>query len=300
MLTPFRIGIDLGGTKTEVILIDSNNKEIFRKRKPTLKLEGYQAICNTIVELILEAKQLANGPVSLGMGIPGIIDPVSGKVINANTTILIGESLRSDLEERLNQPISIENDANCFVMAEALHGAAIGYSRVFGIIMGTGCGGGLFLNGQVYHGANGIAGEWGHVSIDPNGVQCWCGNYGCIETFISGSGIENHYHLKSNKSLTVPEILKLVQNKDTIAIEVFDQFLDNFGRAVGGLISVLDPDLIVIGGGLSHIDELYTEGVNRINKYAFHPNLRTKVVKNQLGDSAGVFGAAYIGVLPQS
>ncbi|MBW7857381.1 MAG: ROK family protein [Leptonema sp. (in: Bacteria)] len=300
MLKSFSIGIDLGGTKTEVILLDPNNKEVFRKRKPTLKLEGYDAICNTIVELIEEAKQIAKSQVSLGMGIPGIIDPISGKVINANTTILIGKTLRSDLEQRLNQPIAIENDANCFVMAEAFHGAATGQNCVFGVIMGTGCGGGLFINGHIYHGANGIAGEWGHVSIDPNGPKCWCGNYGCIETFISGTGLENHYQMKSGKPAKVPEILNLVQSKDSIALEVFDQFLENFGRSLGGLISVLDPDLIVIGGGLSHINQLYTEGVNRIHKYAFHPNLKTKVVKNQLGDSAGVFGAAYIGVLPES
>jgi fructokinase len=298
-MADYKIGVDLGGTKTEVVLITDEGEELFRKRQPTPKHEGYDAILHSIVGIINEAKsqipEKSKLP-SLGMGIPGIIDSESGLVINANTTILIGHPLGEDLKKHLGQPIDIENDANCFAMAEAVAGAAKGYNFVFGVIMGTGCGGGLFHDGHIRNGPHGITGEWGHFSIDPDGLDCYCGNTGCIETLISGSGVERHYEKKFGEKKAMQEIVELYRNGDPKAGDIFSKFIDDFGRAVGGLISVLDPDAVVLGGGLSNIDELYTDGLDAVRKYAFHKNLRTPILKNQLGDSAGVLGAAWTGI----
>ncbi len=295
----YRIGTDLGGTKTEVILLSPAGEEVFRKRTPTPAREGYSAILNNIVTLISEARQ--NLPESstdhrLGIGIPGIIDSTTGLVINANTTVLIGNPLGSDLEQRLGAPIAVENDANCFVMAEASLGAARGYDMVFGIIMGTGCGGGIVWKNQIRKGPHGIAGEWGHFSIDPDGIDCYCGNRGCVETLISGSGVERHYFAKFNEKKIMEDIVREARNGVASSLSIFNEFIESYGRAVGGIISTMDPDVIVLGGGLSNIDELYTIGLESIHRYAFHKNLKTPVLKNQLGDSAGVIGAAYAGI----
>lgn len=292
----FRIGVDLGGTKTEVVLLGPEGEQILRKRLPTPRDDGYDAILDTIVRLIDEARQLAREPCLIGMGIPGIIDPGPGTVINANTRVLIGNPLRDDLIRRIGQPLRIENDANCFTLAETRAGAATGYDCVFGIIMGTGCGGGLFINGQVREGRHGITGEWGHFSISPDGPECWCGNRGCIETLISGSGLERRYSEATGERMAGPAVIDAARRGKPDACRIFDAFLDDFGRALGGIISVLDPDAVVIGGGLSNVDELYTEGLARVRKYVFHPDIQTPILKNRLGDSAGVFGAAWIGI----
>lgn len=292
----YQIGIDLGGTKTEIIVIQ-NQTILLRKRIPTKK-DSYESILNTIVELFYIAKKdiSFHSDFSLGIGIPGIYDFRTENVINANTTVLIGRNLKKDLEEKLQHPIFIENDANCFTLAEATLGAAKEYQNIFGIIMGTGCGGGIIINKKIYHGRHGIAGEWGHFSIDPNGPKCWCGNLGCIELYLSGSGLEKHYFNQTQTNRKLPEIIQLYREGDPIASQFFNQFLENFGRAVGGIISIIDPDVIVLGGGLSNIEELYTLGYERIKKYTFHPRITTPLLKNQLGDSAGVIGAALLGI----
>jgi fructokinase len=189
----------------------------------------------------------------------------------------------------------MQNDANCFTLAESIQGAGKGYKVVFGIIMGTGCGGGIALDGKILQGAHGIAGEWGHVSIDPQGADCYCGKRGCVETKISGGGVENKFAARFGRRLQMEQIVAGFHHGDGPCTEVFRQFLDDFGRAAGGLISVLDPDAVVIGGGLSNINELYTEGGAFIRRYAFHPDVETPILKNKLGDSAGVIGAAWIG-----
>lgn len=292
----YKIGIDLGGTKTEVVLLNNENQVILRERTNTRK-ETYQSILKTIEELIHLAKQYIpeKQDYTIGIGIPGIIDSKTEKVINANTTILIGKPLKKDLEEMLNKKVYIENDANCFALAESIDGAGKGYNYVFGIIMGTGCGGGIVINQQIYKGKHGIAGEWGHFSIDPNGPECWCGNRGCIETLISGSGIENQYYRLTGNKLKVPEIITNAKKNQEPEVTIYENFLDNFGRAVGGIISFFDPDVIVLGGGLSNIDDLYTIGVDSIKKYAFYHDIQTPILKNQMGDSSGVFGAAWLG-----
>jgi len=293
----YRIGIDLGGTKTESILLDPEGNEQFRKRIETPRTDGYGAIVDAIVVLVNEtAAQIPDrAPWTLGMGIPGIIDVSTGLVMNANTTQLIGHPLHDDLVAALNHPIRIENDANCFTLAETKSGAAKGYNFVFGVIMGTGCGGGISMNGTIHTGRHGIAGEWGHFAIDPAGARCWCGNRGCIETKISGSGVENRFEARFGSRRTMQQILEGYRSGESESTEIFEAFLDDFGRALGGIISILDPDAVVLGGGLSNIDELYTIGIERVQSYVFHHSVRTPILRHALGDSAGVFGAAWIG-----
>lgn len=291
------IGIDLGGTKTEVILLGPDDAVLFRERTRTPRDFGYEAILKTVSQMTKQAASLLSSdtPFTIGIGIPGSIDAVTGLVRNANSTCLIGQPLKADLEKMLDHPVQVRNDADCFTLAESLAGAGQGYGLVFGVIMGTGCGGGISYNGVVREGPHRISGEWGHYSVDPQGTECYCGNRGCVETLISGSGVENAYHRKYGQRLSMNEIVVKARANDPKSRKIFDRFLDDFGRCLGGLISILDPDAIVLGGGLSNIDELYTAGMERVRQYAFHDNLRTPILKNRLGDSAGVFGAAWIG-----
>jgi len=293
----YNIGIDLGGTKTEIILINADNKEIFRKRIQTPVLSGYKAIINSVYNLIVDTacKVPSGHEYTIGMGIPGSIDAKTGFVQNANTTCLIGKPLQEDIENLLRRKIEIQNDANCFTLAEAISGAGEGYGIVFGVIMGTGCGGGICIDGSVRKGNHSISGEWGHFSVDPDGAECYCGNKGCIETKISGGGVESAYYIKYGNHLTMSDIVEGYRNGESTCLSTFECFLDDFGRCLGGLISILDPDIVVLGGGLSNIPELYTKGYKYITKYAFHGAIKTPVLKNKLGDSAGVFGAAWIG-----
>lgn len=296
-MEPYKIGVDLGGTKTEVVLLDPEDGICHRRRIDTPTPEGYAAILESTHALIVDT--MAHVPsgrkFTVGIGIPGTINSRTELVQNANTICLIGKPFQKDLEEAIGRKVRMENDANCFVLAEAMKGAAQGYDFVFGIIMGTGCGGGICIHQQVRSGSHGIAGEWGHFAVDPNGATCYCGNTGCIETKISGSGVENNYIKKFGKALTMRRITEGYRSGDLHCREVFLNFLDDFGRCLGGLISTLDPDVVVLGGGLSNIEELYTLGIQSVRRYAFHADLQTPIIKNLLGDSAGVFGAAWIG-----
>ncbi len=291
------IGIDLGGTKTEAILLASNGHVLWRQRRPTNRSDGYDAILAIVAEMINEAAaQLPIGTnYTVGIGIPGSLDATTNLVRNANSTCLIGKPLKADIERLIERPVKIRNDADCFTLAECHSGAGRGFGLVFGVIMGTGCGGGICINGEVREGPHRIAGEWGHQSMVPEGAKCYCGNRGCVETLISGSGVENAFFNEYGQLLTMDEIVTQARAGEERCKNTFDHFLDNFGRCLGGLISLLDPDAIVLGGGLSNIDELYSEGIEKVKKYAFHDKLRTPLLKNQLGDSAGVFGAAWIG-----
>jgi len=296
-MDPASIGIDLGGTKTEVILLAPDGSVLFRERRGTPRDAGYEAVLCTLVDLVEEAalKLSQSTTYTVGIGIPGSLDETSGLVRNSNSTCLIGRPLKTDIERLLGRQVSIRNDADCFTLAECRAGAAKGYGLVFGVIMGTGCGGGICINGIVREGRHRIAGEWGHVSMDKNGAPCYCGNRGCVETLISGSGVETAYLRKHGQRKNMDEIVRQARSGNQECIELFDTFLDDFGRCLGGLISILDPDAVVLGGGLSNIDELYTIGIERVAKYVFHDNFNTPILKNQLGDSAGVFGAAWIG-----
>ncbi len=294
----FRIGVDLGGTKTEAVLLDPDGNEVCRERRPTPVANGYDAILGALTDLIAwtNGRLPPGARTTVGIGIPGSVDTGTGLVRNANTTILIGRPLQADIEGRLARAVALENDANCFTLAEARAGAGRGAGLVFGVIMGTGCGGGIAENGHVRRGPHGIAGEWGHVSIDPAGMDCYCGKRGCVETLISGSGMQRRFALATGRALSMDAIVDGARAGDAQCVRAFDQFLDDFGRALGGLISILDPDAVVLGGGLSNIAELYERGVERSRFYAFHEQIRTPVLKNVLGDSAGVIGAAWVGV----
>ncbi|MGA2868791.1 MAG: ROK family protein, partial [Verrucomicrobiota bacterium] len=235
-------------------------------------------------------------PTTFGIGTPGTVSPRTGLLKNSNTVCMNGQPVKADLERMLGRKIEIQNDANCFAMAEALMGAGKGKKLVFGVIIGTGCGGGIVHNGEVLTGPQGIAGEWGHMSIDPNGPPCFCGGFGCVETLISGAGLENRYAEKFGVRKPLKEIEKEFFAGEPQAVEFMQIFFRHFGRALANLIDILDPDVVVIGGGVSNFSAVYTEGIDQVRKFVLTDVLETPIIKNQLGDSAGVLGAALVGV----
>lgn len=293
----YRIGIDLGGTKIEGVILDANGREIIRKRIPTERHLGYQHILNRLKSLHDELAATVPGqPTTFGVGTPGAISPRTGLLKNSNTVCMNGQPVKADLEKLLGRKIEIQNDANCFAMAEALLGAGKGKKLVFGVIMGTGCGGGIVYKGEVFTGAQAIAGEWGHMSIDPQGPACYCGQRGCIETYISGGGLERRYAEKFGVHRSLKEVEAAYFAGEPQAVEFMNWFFDRFGRAMANLIDILDPDIVVIGGGVSNFKAVYTEGVAAVRRYVFTDELQTPIVKHQLGDSAGVLGAALVGI----
>ena len=287
----YRIGIDLGGTKTEGVLIDEEFQVIERKRVPTNQNNGYESILETIQDLVSDLKK-SNEKTSIGICTPGALSKESGLIKNSNTQCLIGKDLKNDLEKILDQEISIENDANCFALAEARLGAAKNHETVFGVIMGTGVGGGLVIDGKIHTGRTNIAGEWGHHCIKPNGNECYCGRKGCVETYISGPALEKKWNELTNQNISVADIVK---NPQEDAYKTWkNEFLENFGLSMANVIDIIDPDAIVLGGGLSNISFLYVEGKNLVYENVFSDTVDTPILKNQLGDSAGVFGACLI------
>jgi fructokinase len=296
-MSSYKIGIDLGGTKIEGVVLDQNGREISRKRVATEREHGYQHILQRIKTVHDELLAVVAGqPTTFGIGTPGALSPRTGLLKNSNTVCMNGQPVKADLEKLLGRKIEIQNDANCFAMAEALLGAGKGHKLVFGIIVGTGCGGGIVYNGEVFTGKQGIAGEWGHMSIDPNGPLCFCGARGCVETFISGAGLENRYAEKFGVRKPLKEVEKEFLAGGPEAVEFMQSFFRNFGRAVANLIDILDPDILVLGGGVSNFSALYTHGVEEVRRVVLTDDFQTPIVKNQLGDSAGVFGAALVGV----
>jgi len=292
----YRIGIDLGGTKIEGVLLDDEHKVIVRKRVPTRRSQGYRAILGRIVDLITELQGHA-GPekVTIGICTPGAIDPNTNRLKNSNTLCLIGQPLWDDLEQAVGQSVAMDNDANCFALAEAKLGAAKGKAVVFGVILGTGVGGGIVINGQIHHGHLNIAGEWGHHTLYPNGRDCYCGRKGCVETYISGPALERSWKKKTGQAQPLPEIIDRLTYQDTAqALAWKTEFLTNFGMALANVIDILDPDLIVLGGGVSNIPFLYNEGIKTVYRHVFSSQVDTPILKNELGDSGGVFGAALL------
>ena len=289
----FRLGIDLGGTKIEGILIDEQFQVIKRERVPTNREEGYEAILSRIVKLarsIIEDVQDLESPI--GICTPGTIESETGLLKNSNTVCLIGKPIQKDMERELGIPVVMENDANCFALAEATIGAAKKYNVVFGVILGTGCGGGITMLRNIHRGANRIAGEWGHHCLIPGGRECYCGNRGCTEAYISGTALEKEWFELSGEKSRVTDIIESGNYKNHP--EWKENFLKNFGRGLANVIDILDPHAIVLGGGLSRIDFLYTEGRESVYKETFSKIVRTPILKNKLGDSAGVFGAAML------
>ena len=287
-----KIGIDLGGTKIEGILVDETFETIERKRIPTNQDDGYDSILQSIKNLILELTHESDEKFSIGICTPGALSLNSGLIKNSNTQCLIGKDLRNDLQNILHHDILIENDANCFALAEARLGAGKNSNLIFGVIIGTGVGGGIIIDGKIHHGRTNIAGEWGHHCLHDEGNSCYCGNRGCVETYISGPALEKNWSQLSNLNQSLPEIIQNTDNPNFVNWK--KTFLNNFGLSLANVIDILDPDMIVLGGGVSNIDFLYDDGKNFVYEKVFSDTIDTPIVKNNLGDSAGVFGACLL------
>ena len=288
----FKIGIDLGGTKIESILLDQKLNVVERTRIPTNQEKGYNSIIESIVKIVTDLKKKTKEKTTIGLSAPGAISKKTGLIKNSNTQCLIGKSLANDLEQALKQNIRIENDANCFTLAESKLGAAKNYNMVFGVIMGTGVGGGIVVNGKLLKGRTNIAGEWGHHTLKIGGNKCYCGKNGCVETYISGPALEKRWKELTGKTESLSSI---VQNLTSDAAKQWKiEFLENFGTSLANVIDILDPDVIVLGGGVSNISFLYDEGKNSVYEKVFSDLIDTPILKNQLGDSAGVFGASLL------
>ena len=316
-----RIGVDLGGTKTEAVVVRLGGPDpevLARRRIATERELGYEHIVAQTRGLVVDVAREAGldddalSAIGVGVGMPGSVttrraDGTRGGlplVKNSNTTCLNGQPFRSDLARALGRAdIAFANDANCFALAEAVWGAARGARVAFGVILGTGVGGGIVIRdassggdrARAWDGAQSIAGEWGHVVLDPTaGSPCYCGRRGCIETYLAGPAIERDYAARSHTSLRLSEIAELAKEGDPIASALMNERIDVFGRALSVVVNILDPDVIVLGGGVSNVEALYDEGLRALGRWVFNDELLTRVVKNELGDSAGVLGAALL------
>jgi fructokinase len=289
------IGIDLGGTKIEGVVLEGGRPEpVARLRVATERERGYDHILGRIAEVVAALRPHAPAARLVGIGTPGSTSARDGTLKNSNTTCLNGRRLADDLEARLGCRVRLENDANCFALAEALAGAGQGHGLVFGVIIGTGVGGGIVIDGRLRPGPQHIAGEWGHHAIDPAGPPCYCGQRGCVETLVSGPALEAAYRAAGGVACGAAEIAVRAAVGEVVAGAVLERYLDRFGRALANVISILDPDVVVLGGGLSNLDVFYTRGRDAVARYVFNDELRTPIVPNRLGDSAGVYGAALL------
>jgi len=294
-----RIGIDLGGTKIEGIALDDSGKEILRLRIDTPQ-GNYQATIAAIVNLVqlLEVNTQQTGTV--GIGIPGAISPTTQLVKNANSTWLIGKPLHADLQQALSRQVRIANDANCFVVSEARDGAARAAEIVFGVIVGTGTGGGVYIKGKEITGINAIAGEWGHNPLpwpkpdEYPGRKCYCGKKGCIETWLSGPGFTHDHQLRGGKGNNAKDVVSLAAQQDQLAEISLQLYEDRMARALASVINILDPEIIVLGGGMSNIAGLYRNVPKLWKQYVFSDHVATKLVPPAHGDSSGVRGAAWL------
>lgn len=294
------IGIDLGGTKIEVLLLDAAGRECFRQRLPTPQGQ-YEATLHTIQRLVAAAEQHAGQTCSVGIGMPGAISPATGLMKNANSVVLNGKPFDRDLAALLRRPVRLENDANCFALSEATDGAAAGAAVVFGVIVGTGTGAGIVVHGSVLGGANAIGGEWGHNPLpwataeELPGKPCYCGKYGCIETWLSGPGFEAEYRAVTGQSRTVAEVVQLADQGDELAERLLQAYEERMAKSLAHVINILDPDVIVLGGGMSNIQRLYANVPARWGKYVFSDHVATRLLPPKYGDSSGVRGAAWLG-----
>ncbi|HFD91685.1 MAG TPA: ROK family protein [Gammaproteobacteria bacterium] len=284
------IGIDLGGTKIAGVVMDQAHALLHEERVPTPR--GYEAILAAVADMVRRLWRHAPGA-PVGIGAPGSSDR-EGLVYNSNTVCFNGRPLRADLEARLGVPLRLANDANCLALSEAVDGAARGAGVVFGVILGTGVGGGVVVNSSLLTGPHGIAGEWGHNVLEPGGPPCYCGKRGCVETLLSGPGMRADHVRSGGEALDPPAIVAAAQAGDALAEACLDRYLDRFARALSVVINILDPDCIVLGGGLSNMTALYDEGAARVRRHVFHPDWRGRIVKSRWGDASGVRGAAWL------
>jgi fructokinase len=293
-----RIGIDLGGTKIEGVALGEHGRVLARRRVATPR--NYATTLDAIVSVVEDLEHDVGGKGTVGIGIPGAVTPETGLVKNANSTWLIGEPLGRDLERRLSRPVRLMNDANCFALSEATDGAGAGASVVFGVILGTGVGGGIVVDGRCLQGANLIAGEWGHNPLpwmtadEYPGPGCYCGKAGCIEMFLSGPGVERDHEQHGGGHRSTHTIVDDAARGDPAAVATIERYHDRLARALASLINVLDPDIIVLGGGMSNLAGLAESTSARLPRYVFSDTLVTRVVRNAHGDSSGVRGAAWL------
>lgn len=293
-------GIDLGGTKIEGAILPSlsDPKPIIRTRLDTEAVKGYRHIIQQIVNLVKEMeRQSGLTPKTIGFGTPGVLDPLLQTMKNCNSTALNGMPLKKDLEEALGIPVVLANDANCFALAETHWGIVKekypAASMVFGIIMGSGVGAGIVIDGKVWNGHHGIGGEWGHNFLDESGGPCYCGRTGCVETVLSGPALQKFYAGLTGNHISLKEIVERSrQGNDVAATQTIDRLCHFFGKAVSVVTNMLDPDVIVVGGGVGNIDEIYSKGLDSLQKHIFNNTVEVPILKPSLGDSAGVFGAA--------
>lgn len=294
-----RIGIDLGGSKTEAVILDNFGVEKGRKRVDTPSSD-YDKIIGTLKDLVVELEQPFGLPASIGVGTPGATSPYSGLIKNANTTCLNGRPFQRDLTQALGRPVKVANDADCFILSESKDGAAAGASVAFGVILGTGVGGGVTVRGKLLGGPNAIAGEWGHNSLpfvraeELPGEPCFCGKSGCIETFLSGPGMSTDHKKHTGQSMSAEEIHQAASLGEGAAEATMMRYEDRLARALASVINVLDPNVIVLGGGLSKMNRLYQRVPMLLSKYVFSDHVATRVVAAKHGDASGVLGAAFL------
>lgn len=295
-----RLGIDLGGTKTEIIAMDDTGRELLRKRVKT-KRGDYDATLQTIASLVAETERELGERGSVGIGTPGTISAATGLMRNCNSTWLNGRPLLSDLIQKLDRDVHIENDANCFALSEATDGAGAGHRVVFGVIMGTGVGAGVVVNGKLVTGPNRIAGEWGHNPLpwprddERPGPACYCGKNGCIETFLSGPALSQDHARHNGIEISTHEIVTAAAQDEACSLASVERYEDRLARALAHVINILDPDVVVLGGGMSNIDRWYERVPELWGQWVFSDRVDTALLRNHHGDSSGVRGAAWLG-----
>ena len=291
-----RLGIDLGGTKIEIVALGDDNTELLRRRVPAPRGD-YMSTVAAVTDLVRHAESELGGAGSVGIGIPGAESLATGLIKNANSTWLIGKPLRRDLQDALEREIRLANDANCFALSEAMDGAAAGAEIVFGVILGTGVGGGIVVRGKVLDGANAIAGEWGHNRLpgdEPKWPPCYCGRAGCVETFLSGPGLQRDHEHAAGEIVDPIQMAARAQAGDGACVATLSRYEKRLARALAGVINILDPEVIVLGGGLSNLDRLYVSVPKLWGEHVFSDQVATKLLKNLHGDSSGVRGAAWL------
>ena len=299
MAVRHKIGIDVGGTKIAAILLKSND-EVIKEKRIASPRNDYQKTVRTIQETVFELERGLPKKPSLGIGIPGSISPATSLVQNANSTWLNGKPLADDLSVVLDREVRIENDANCFALSEALDGVGRGHRMVFGVIIGTGCGGGLVFDRKLVTGPHAIAGEWGHNPLpwpsreELGAVECWCGKNDCIECWISGTGMSADHLRNTNKNLEAKDIVSQARDRRQPALDTFNRFLSRLARSLAQMVNIIDPDAIILGGGLSNINMIYEQLPQMMQPYIFADHFKPRILKPQFGDASGVRGAAHL------
>ena len=294
-----RFGIDIGGTKIEAIALDETGVEVMRERVPTPTAD-YPSLLEAVRDLVVSFERQLGTEATVGVGHPGVISPATGQIKNSNSQALLGQALDHDLAAILDRPVRLANDADCFALSEATDGAGVGFATVFGVILGTGVGGGVVVSGRLVHGPNAIAGEWGHNPLPPSAagpvelLDCYCGRAGCIERYLSGPGLSADHLAMTGMATTAAEITAAAQVGEPDAVATLDRYIERLAAGLATVINVLDPAVIVLGGGVSNIQALYEQVPQRWDRYVFSDRVDTQLAQNLHGDSSGVRGAAWL------